>query len=145
MPSTACLLPNRSMTTKSEGSNMLERKRNVIISLFRVVYFALCGYLFVYLSQGLYQNYVGSKVILTSNDSPIGGKGLLAPALKICAKTPFKNYSKAMFTLDEYMENSVNVTQSLLLDYSLLKFQGDEKPTPYVSCHKIFNTLQYFD
>ena len=145
MPSTACLLPNRSMTTKSEGSNMLERKRNIIISVFRVVYSAVCGYLFVYLSQGLYQNYVGSKVILTSNDSPIGGKGLLAPALKICAKTPFKNYSKAMFTLDEYMENSVNVTQSLLLDYSLLKFQGDEKPTPYVSCHKIFNTLQYFD
>ena len=70
--------------------------------------------------------------------------GVLSPVLQICAKTPFKNYSKAMFTLDEYMENSVNVTQSLLLDYSLLKFQGDEKPTPLVSCHKIFNTLKYF-
>ena len=99
-------------------------KANVLLTL-RLIYFLSCGCIFVYLSRGLYQNFVESKVILTASDLAIGRTDLPVPHMSICSTDPFKNYTKSMFTLKEYMENSVNVTNSTLIDYSLLKYEGD--------------------
>ena len=99
-------------------------KANLLLTL-RLIYFLSCGCIFVYLSRGLYQNFVESKVILTASDLAIGRKDLPVPVMSICSTDPFKNHTKSMFTLKEYMENSVNVTNSTLIDYSLLKYEGD--------------------
>ena len=69
---------------------------------------------------------------MTASDLAIGNQGLTEPVISICSQDPFKNYSKPMFTLEEYMENSVNVTESIVKGYSLVRFEGD-KPTYYVS------------
>ena len=111
---------------------MEEKTKDNFIYTLRLIYFISCGFIFVYLSEGLYQNFVGSKVILTASDLAIGHQGLTVPVLSICSQDPFKNYSKPMFTLEEYMENSMNVTESIVKGYSLMKFEG-ENPTYYVS------------
>lgn len=111
---------------------MEEKTKDNFICTLRLIYFISCGFIFVYLSEGLYQNFVGSKVILTASDLAIGHQGLTVPVLSICSQDPFKNYSKPMFTLEEYMENSMNVTESIVKGYSLVRFEGDN-PTYYVS------------
>ena len=112
---------------------MQNNRKESIICLFRLFYFVSCGCIFLYLSQGLYQNFIGSKVILTISDLPIGDSGLMKPVIAICSEDPFRNYSKSMFTLKEYMNNSVNVTNDILMGYSLANFQGDKQPFVYVS------------
>ena len=112
---------------------MAMKTKKKLVLTFRLIYFISCGYIFIYLSQGLYQNFTGSKVILTVSDLPVGNKGLLAPAIAVCSKNPLKNYSKAMLTLQEYMDNSKNVTSTILIDYTLLKFNPGSRPSIYVS------------
>ena len=112
---------------------MQNNRKESLICLFRLFYFVSCGCIFLYLSQGLYQNFIGSKVILTISDLPIGDSGLMKPVIAICSEDPFRNYSKSMFTLKEYMNNSVNVTNDILMGYSLANFQGDKQPFVYVS------------
>ena len=42
--------------------------------------------------------------------------------LAVCAKDAFKNSTAQMLTLDDYMDNTVNVTENILLGYSFMKF-----------------------
>ena len=46
-----------------------------LFAVFRAIYFLPCAYTFFYLSRGLIENYVGSKVIATSSESVIGEGG----------------------------------------------------------------------
>ena len=126
-------LSNDQLLSGEYSYKMQNNRKESLICLFRLFYFVSCGCIFLYLSQGLYQNFIGSKVILTISDLPIGDSGLMKPVIAICSEDPFRNYSKSMFTLKEYMNNSVNVTNDILMGYSLANFQGDKQPFVYVS------------
>ena len=44
-----------------------------------------------------------------------------APLIAICAKSPFKNGLQAMFTKEQLMQNSINITEEILLNVYLTK------------------------
>ena len=103
----------------------------------RIIYFISCGCIFVYLIRELYKSFTGSKVILTSSDDYLQDKQLVAPTLAICSNKPLRDHEKPMFNLQEYMENSVNVSKEILMGYSAINIQGVTIDTfnPYVSTY----------
>ena len=102
---------------------VITKKR--LFAVFRAIYFLPCGYTFFYLSHGLIDNYVGSKVIATLSESVIGEGGFApAPLIAICSDQPYKNNSIPMYTIEDYMRNSNNVTDTTLIDYALVN-QGN--------------------
>ena len=106
----------------------------------RIIYFISCGCIFVYLIRELYKSFTGSKVILTSSDDYLQNKQLVAPTLAICLNKPLRDHEKPMFNLQEYMENSVNVSKEILMGYSAINIQGVTIDTfnPYVSTRRMF-------
>ena len=98
-----------------------------LFAVFRAIYFLPCAYTFFYLSRGLIENYVGSKVIATSSESVIGKGGFApAPLIAICSDQPHKNNSMPMYTVEDYIENSNNVTDTTLIDYTLVNLGNFE-------------------
>ena len=79
----------------------------------------------------------GNKVILTSSDDYLQDNQLLAPILAICSNKPLRDHAKPMFNLQEYMDNSVNVSEKILMGYSAINIQGATIDTfkPYVSTY----------
>ena len=110
------------------------------ICALRIIYFISCGCIFVYLIRELYKSFTGNKVILTSSDDYLQDNQLLAPILAICSNKPLRDHAKPMFNLQEYMENSVNVSEKILMGYSAINIQGATIDTfkPYVSTYLEF-------
>ena len=85
--------------------------------------FFICSCIFYILSYKLFVNYFSHKVIVTSAEVPMGK--VTPPAVMVCSQIGFRNNTMVMLTLDDYMENTINVTENILLDYSYTRYGGD--------------------
>ena len=95
-------------------------QRNVKLVL-RTFLLILCGCIFYLISIGLIDNFLKKRVIVTTSNTPIGNNPVQAPLIAICAKSPFKNGLQAMFTKEQLMQNSINITEEILLNVYLTK------------------------
>ena len=99
------------------GSNTIDNVHLIM----RLVLVSSCGGIFISLSYNLCVAYFNKKVITTSEDEPIGGRLVQAPLFAVCAKDPFRKPLGEMFTLVEYMQNAVNVTEDIIEKSYLIK------------------------
>ena len=63
---------------------------------------------------------------------------LIPPLIAVCSQKPFSDVKKAMFTKDEYMMNSINVTKTVLHDVYI-------SDKPFAEKDKDKQTQKYFD
>ena len=96
--------------------------RNILILTLKTLSFAFCGGVFTIISYGLIGDYRDGKVIVTSSDDTIGeGKLIEFPSIAICSQTPFKRL-KSMLTLEDYLTNTYNVTEKVLVLGAIVKY-----------------------
>ena len=90
------------------------KERKLLKGTLRILLIIGCIAVFFYISQGLIRDFFERTVIVTESDDHIGEKPVLNPQIMICSRNPFSNPKMPMFSREEYMDNTVNVTESIL-------------------------------
>ena len=94
--------------------------RKILISILKTISLAFCVGVFTIISYGLIRDYRDGKVIVTSSDTIIGeGNVIEFPSIAICSRKPFKRL-KSMITLDDYLTNTENMTNTVLLSGAIV-------------------------
>ena len=93
---------------------IMVKDRKLLKVTLRILLIIGCIAVFFYISQGLIRDFFERTVIVTESDDHIGDNPVLNPQIMICSRDPFSNPKMPMFSREEYMENTVNVTESIL-------------------------------
>ena len=81
---------------------------------------------FVYLSASTFNDYMaGSTTMVKSTESlGIEEQAEVAPVVLICSKSPFKDPLQKMTTVQSYMDNTMDVNQTLLKNKCVFDFKN---------------------
>ena len=97
--------------------------KKAVCLVLKLLSFVACGLIFYYLSQGLIANFNSKKEIVTTAEHKIG-KEWEGPVIAICSKRGFRDKRMNMPTLDDYLKNTVNVTEEILFGYAYMKYEN---------------------
>ena len=81
---------------------------------------------FVYLSASTFNDYMaGSTTVVKSTESlGIEEQAEMAPVVLICSKSPFKDPLQKMTTVQSYIDNTIDVNQTLLQKKCVFDFKN---------------------
>ena len=111
------------------------KKSELLIVGLRIGSMVFCGLIFAIVSHELIRDYLDGKEIVTRSKRSLGSSSSISPPkLMICSRNAFKDSSASMFTKEEYMKNTVNTTEQILLAVVMAKVDLlKTQVKPYVS------------
>ena len=102
--------------------NAMIKQKLDFLQLLKLILFLACVSIFCKLSYNLFVNYQTNKKIVTTAKQKMGT--VPSPVIMVCSQVAFKNNSLAMLELVDYMMNTINVTEEILLDYKYFKLEN---------------------
>ena len=100
--------------------NMKQESIQKIQNIIRTLLIAVSVCIFIYISYDLAVNFFSRKVIVTENwDYENNITEFKPPLIAICAQDPFAHQVRPMYSIEEFMQHSINVTKSVLRNVSI--------------------------
>ena len=103
------------MMTKQ--NNKKTKQKKCLLNCLRILLIAVCFSVFMIISYELLDNYFSGKVAVSSDwDYDNKLTQVKPPMVVICAQDPFGKGTdlREMFTIEEYMQKSINVTKAVV-------------------------------
>ena len=103
------------MMTKQ--NNKKTKQKKCLLNCLRILLIAVCFSVFMIISYELLDNYFSGKVAVSSDwDYDNKLTQVKPPMVVICAQDPFGKGTdlREMFTIEEYMQKSINVTEAVV-------------------------------
>ena len=114
---------------------MCQKRENVALA-FKVSFFIFSVIIFVWVSNGLFDNFIKRRVIVTKSEGKSGRDSLPSFLIGICSRdSSFKDARKTMYTVAEYMQNSANATNRILMKSAIIR-KGQRQIKLQVSSQK---------
>ena len=100
---------------------MCQKRENVALA-FKVSFFIFSVIMFVWVSNGLFDNFIKRRVIVTKSERKSGRDSLPSFLIGVCSRdSSFKDAQKTMYTVAEYMQNSANASKRILMKSAIIR------------------------
>ena len=100
-----------------QNNKKIRKQKKSILNCLRILLIAVCFSVFMIISFELLDNYFSGKVTVSSDwDYDNKLTQVKPPMVVICARDPFGKGTdlREMFTIEEYMQKSINVTKAVV-------------------------------
>ena len=92
------------------------------VSRYRHNFFIFSVIIFVWVSNGLFDNFIKRRVIVTKSERKSGRDSLPSFLIGVCSRdSSFKDAQKTMYTVAEYMQNSANASKRILMKSAIIR------------------------